>query len=104
VSAWLESQGLKVDRVARGRHWISFSGTAHLAPYGTLQGDICLSSATTLAAKTYTVCGVSELGNTMTATPGLFTAADGSLAPTATARQGQTAVAYMTGDGDPALL
>ena len=28
VTAWLESQGLKVDKVARGRHWINFSGTA----------------------------------------------------------------------------
>ena len=26
--AWLESQGLKVNDVARGRHWITFSGTA----------------------------------------------------------------------------
>ena len=44
-------------------------GTAHLAPYGTLQGDICLSSSTALGAKTYTVSGISvELGNTVTAT------------------------------------
>lgn len=28
VSSWLESQGLKIDDVARGRHWIAFSGTA----------------------------------------------------------------------------
>jgi uncharacterized protein (TIGR03437 family) len=34
------------------------------------------------------------------AAPGLFTAADGSLVPSATAKQGQTAVAYITGDGD----
>jgi uncharacterized protein (TIGR03437 family) len=34
------------------------------------------------------------------AAPGLFTAADGSLIPSATAKQGQTAVAYITGDGD----
>jgi uncharacterized protein (TIGR03437 family) len=34
------------------------------------------------------------------AAPGLFTAADGSLIPSATARQGQGAVAYITGDGD----
>jgi uncharacterized protein (TIGR03437 family) len=34
------------------------------------------------------------------AAPGLFTAADGSLTPSATARQGQTATAYITGDGD----
>ena len=32
--------------------------------------------------------------------PGLFTAPDGSLVPSATARQGQTAVAFITGDGD----
>ena len=31
VTAWLESQGLKVDNVARGRHWINFSGTADQA-------------------------------------------------------------------------
>ena len=43
-------------------------GTAHLAPYGTLQGDICLSSSTALGAKTYTVSGITELGNTVTAT------------------------------------
>jgi uncharacterized protein (TIGR03437 family) len=28
VAAWLRSQGLRVHDVARGRHWISFSGTA----------------------------------------------------------------------------
>jgi uncharacterized protein (TIGR03437 family) len=28
MTQWLESQGLHVDQVARGRHWISFSGTA----------------------------------------------------------------------------
>ncbi len=28
VVAWLESQGLKVNDVAKGRHWITFSGTA----------------------------------------------------------------------------
>jgi uncharacterized protein (TIGR03437 family) len=31
VVAWLESQGLKVDEVARGRHWVTFSGTASQA-------------------------------------------------------------------------
>ena len=43
-------------------------GTAHLAPYGTLQGTVCLSGATAQGAKTYTVTGISELGNTVTAT------------------------------------
>ncbi len=28
VVGWLQSEGLKVDEVARGRHWITFSGTA----------------------------------------------------------------------------
>ncbi len=28
VANWLQSQGLKVDEVARGRHWLTFSGTA----------------------------------------------------------------------------
>ncbi len=28
VTAWLGSQGLRVNDVARGRHWITFSGTA----------------------------------------------------------------------------
>ena len=28
VTGWLESQGLKVDRVAQGRHWITFGATA----------------------------------------------------------------------------
>jgi uncharacterized protein (TIGR03437 family) len=28
VTAWLQSQGLTVEQVARGRHWIAFSGTA----------------------------------------------------------------------------
>jgi uncharacterized protein (TIGR03437 family) len=32
--------------------------------------------------------------------PGLFTAPDGSLVPSATGRQGQNAVAFITGDGD----
>jgi uncharacterized protein (TIGR03437 family) len=50
-------------------------GTAHLAPYGTLQGDICLSSSTALGAKTYTVSGVTELGNTVTATVSVTLAA-----------------------------
>ena len=31
ATVWLESQGLKVDNVARGRHWIHFSGTADQA-------------------------------------------------------------------------
>ena len=31
VTSWVESQGLKVDRVARGRHWVTFSGTADQA-------------------------------------------------------------------------
>ena len=35
-------------------------GTAHLAPFGTLQGDICLNSATTLGAKTYTITGITR--------------------------------------------
>jgi uncharacterized protein (TIGR03437 family) len=43
-------------------------GTAHLAPYGTLQGDICLSSTTALGTKTYTVGGISEIGTSVTAT------------------------------------
>jgi uncharacterized protein (TIGR03437 family) len=34
------------------------------------------------------------------AAPGLFTTADGSLTPSASARQGQPAVAFITGDGD----
>jgi uncharacterized protein (TIGR03437 family) len=34
------------------------------------------------------------------AAPGLFTAADGSLVPSSTAKRGQTAVAFITGDGD----
>src|ERR1017187_2525540 len=28
VTAWLQSAGLKIDNVAGGRHWITFSGTA----------------------------------------------------------------------------
>jgi len=28
IAAWLQSQGLQVQRVARGRNWIEFSGTA----------------------------------------------------------------------------
>src|SRR5580698_7011009 len=28
IVAWVESQGLKVQDVARGRHWITFSGSA----------------------------------------------------------------------------
>jgi uncharacterized protein (TIGR03437 family) len=28
VVSWLQSEGLKVDEVAHGRHWITFSGTA----------------------------------------------------------------------------
>jgi subtilase family serine protease len=31
VNTWLESNGLHVDRVARGRHWITFSGSARQA-------------------------------------------------------------------------
>src|ERR1039458_8216779 len=27
VTAWLQSEGLKIDDVARGRHWITVSGT-----------------------------------------------------------------------------
>ncbi len=50
-------------------------GTAHLAPYGTLQGTVCLSSTTALGAKTYTMTGISELGNTVTATANVTLAA-----------------------------
>jgi uncharacterized protein (TIGR03437 family) len=51
-------------------------GTAHLAPYGTLQGDICLSGSTALGAKTYTISGISsEIGNTVTATVSVTLAA-----------------------------
>lgn len=39
VVAWLESQGLKVNDVARGRHWITFSGTAAKIG-GALHSDI----------------------------------------------------------------
>jgi uncharacterized protein (TIGR03437 family) len=28
VSAWLQSYGLRIDRTARGRHWITFGGSA----------------------------------------------------------------------------
>jgi subtilase family serine protease len=28
VVSWLEAQGFRVERIARGRHWINFSGTA----------------------------------------------------------------------------
>ena len=31
VTSWVESQGLKVEHVARGRHWVTFSGTADQA-------------------------------------------------------------------------
>jgi uncharacterized protein (TIGR03437 family) len=58
-------------------------GTAHLAPFGTLQGTICLSSGTALGTKTYTVTGVvSEFGNTVTATANVTLAA-GAAAPVA---------------------
>ena len=50
-------------------------GTAHLAPYGTLQGDVCLTGTTSLGAKAYTVSGISELGNTVTATVSVTLAA-----------------------------
>jgi uncharacterized protein (TIGR03437 family) len=60
-------------------------GTAHLAPYGTLRGDICLNSATTLGAKTYTVSGVSEIGNTVTATLNVTLAAASATPATLTA-------------------
>jgi len=39
VVAWLEAQGLKVNDVARGRHWITFSGTAARIG-GALHADI----------------------------------------------------------------
>ncbi|MCX6629410.1 MAG: protease pro-enzyme activation domain-containing protein [Candidatus Solibacter sp.] len=70
-------------------------GTTHLAPYGTLQGDICLSSATTLGAKTYTVSGISELGNTVTATLDVTLAA-ASAAPAAMAAAPQTITLAVT--------
>ena len=31
LTAWLESQGLQVNDIAQGRHWITFSGTAEQA-------------------------------------------------------------------------
>jgi uncharacterized protein (TIGR03437 family) len=64
-------------------------GTSHLAPYGTLQGDVCFNSATALGAKTYTVSGVSELGNTVIATLNVTLAA-ASAAPAALSVSPQT--------------
>src|ERR1035441_2392233 len=64
-------------------------GTAHLAPYGTLQGDICLNGSTTLGTMTYTVSGISEIGNTVTTTLGVTLAA-ASAAPAAMAAAPQT--------------
>jgi uncharacterized protein (TIGR03437 family) len=64
-------------------------GTAHLAPYGTLQGDICLNGSTTLGTMTYTVSGISEIGNTVTASLGVTLAAASS-APAAMAAAPQT--------------
>ena len=57
-------------------------GTTHLAPYGTLQGDICLSGATAPGTKTYTVAGISEIGTGVSATLGVTLAA-ASAAPAA---------------------
>ena len=28
ITIWLQSQGLRINDVARGRHWVTFSGTA----------------------------------------------------------------------------
>ena len=58
-------------------------GTTHLAPFGTLQGDICLNRAASLGTKTYTITGISsEIGNTVTATLDVTLAA-ASAAPAA---------------------
>ena len=71
-------------------------GTAHLAPYGTLQGDICLSSTTALGTKTYTVSGISEIGTTVTTTLNVTLAA-ASAAPVAMTVAPQT-VTLAVGD------
>src|ERR1019366_3844341 len=55
-------------------------GTAHLAPWGTLRGDVCLSSTTALGPKTYTISGYSEIGTIVTATLSV-TLATASAAP-----------------------
>ena len=71
-------------------------GTAHLAPYGTLQGDICLSSTTAVGTKTYTVSGISEIGTSVTATLNVTLAA-ASAAPAAMTVAPQT-VTLAVGD------
>jgi len=57
-------------------------GTTHLAPFGTLQGDLCFSGNTTSGAKTYTVGALNyELGNTLTSTLNVTFAAAADNAP-----------------------
>ena len=72
-------------------------GTAHLAPYGTLQGDICLSSTTALGTKTYTVGGISEIGTSVTATIGVTLAAASAAPAAATVAPQNVAFAYAAG-------
>ncbi|MEO8369032.1 MAG: hypothetical protein ABI806_07535 [Candidatus Solibacter sp.] len=61
-------------------------GTTHLAPFGTLQGDVCFSGTTTLGAKTYTVGALNyELGNTHSLTLNVTLAAAASAPATVSA-------------------
>jgi uncharacterized protein (TIGR03437 family) len=71
---------MQITTLKRGSTDLSSSiqqlfGTTHLAPYGTLQGDICMGGTTAAGAKTYTVSGVSEIGTAVSATLSVMLAA-----------------------------
>jgi uncharacterized protein (TIGR03437 family) len=90
-------------------------GTTHLAPWGTLQGDVCFAGSTAPGAKTYTVSGITEYGNTLSAAVNVTLAAAPAAAATATvapqavtlglassARSATTSVALSFTGGSPA--
>ncbi len=59
-------------------------GTTRLGPFGTLRGTLCLGGSVT-GARTYTVSGLSELGNTVTGTVTVTYSVAPSAAPSAMA-------------------
>ena len=81
ITGWLESQGLKINDVARGRHWITFTGSAASVGRGfhteihlyVIDGEGHFANATLPSvpeALAEVVAGVGGLDNWYAAAPG----------------------------------
>ena len=75
-------------------------GTTRLAPFGVLSGIVCLDSSAVGGTRLYTVSGVSEVGNTVTATASVAFA--GPVAAPAKLSSASPSIAIT--DGSPATF